>query len=64
MDLLYLRDQRIRDVLRIDNKDVLDDGPGSYFNSKRPGRNSSSAGTTSHEALWLEPGRYTGRLSL
>ncbi len=31
MDLLYLTDQRIGDVLKIDTKHVLDDGAGIYF---------------------------------
>jgi integrase len=38
MDLLYLTDQRIGDVLKIDTKHVLDDGPGIYFRQQKTGK--------------------------
>lgn len=35
MDLLFLTDQRIDDVLAIDERDVLDDGPGIRFQQQK-----------------------------
>lgn len=38
MDGLYLTDRRIGDVLKIDERDILDDGPGIYFEQQKTGK--------------------------
>lgn len=38
MDGLFLTDQRIGDVLTIDERDILDDGPGIYFKQQKTGK--------------------------